>query len=167
MPARLPVASLCLAELLADPHRLSVPAYQRPYSWTRREADQLLEDVLAAAGVESAVAAEPDYFLGTVLLLDAEPADTPAEGGGQLRLLDIVDGQQRLVTLTILASVLRQPGLARQRPLPSCRNRRRRPRRQRRLVGGGARHQSSRAGARRAAPPTDGASPCAAPTTPS
>lgn len=107
MPARLPVASLCLAELLADPHRLSVPAYQRPYSWTRREADQLLEDVLAAAGVESAVAAEPDYFLGTVLLLDAEPADTPAEGGGQLRLLDIVDGQQRLVTLTILASVLR------------------------------------------------------------
>ncbi|MEW5965336.1 MAG: DUF262 domain-containing HNH endonuclease family protein [Pseudomonadota bacterium] len=107
MPARLPVASLSLAELLSDPHRLTVPAYQRPYSWTRREADQLLEDVLAASGVESVVGAEPDYFLGTVLLLDADRAGFAPPSGGELRRLEIIDGQQRLVTLTIIAAVLR------------------------------------------------------------
>lgn len=107
MPARLPVASLSLAELLADPHRLTVPAYQRPYSWTRREADQLLEDVLAASGVEQGADAEPDYFLGTVLLLDADRAGFAPATGNDVRRFEIIDGQQRLVTLTILAAVLR------------------------------------------------------------
>lgn len=104
----LPTASMSVGQLFADPNRFHVPIYQRPYSWTVEEATQLLADIAEAAGVDGGEPLENDYFLGAILLLDTdrgELADTrtaiPA------RDLEIVDGQQRLVTLTILAAALR------------------------------------------------------------
>lgn len=104
---RLPVASLTLSELLGGAFRLALPAYQRPYSWTRREAEQLLDDLLMACGLDHAGEAEPDYFLGTLLLLDPERLGFSSVPDGASRRLEIIDGQQRLVTLTILACVMR------------------------------------------------------------
>lgn len=104
----LPTASLTVTDLFSSPFHFSVPHYQRPYSWTTAEAGQLLEDIFEAAGVGSnAEATEPDYFLGNILLLDGSGADLPRGREREPRFFDIVDGQQRLVTLSILLALLR------------------------------------------------------------
>ena len=104
----LPTASLPIIKLFDNPYLFTVPAYQRPYSWTTREAGQLLEDLVIAAGLDDQETASPDYFLGTILLLDpeADGVNVPVPFSGP-RIFEVVDGQQRLVTLSILAGVLR------------------------------------------------------------
>lgn len=104
----LPTASLRLADLLSDPFLFAIPPYQRPYSWTTMEAGQMLDDVVQASGVENPATAEPDYFFGSILLLDTVGGALPA-GGGALppRTFEVVDGQQRLATLTVMLAVLR------------------------------------------------------------
>lgn len=112
----LPTASLIVTDLFSSPFHFSVPCYQRPYSWTTAEAGQLLEDILAAAGVGGGIAApEPDYFLGAILLLDGAGGDMPKAREREPRVFEIVDGQQRLVTLAILAAALRDLGTERWR----------------------------------------------------
>jgi len=104
----LPTASLRLADVLADPFTYTIPAYQRPYSWTPAEAGQLLEDIIEASGVDNTDTTEPDYFLGSILLLDIEGGGLPGDGPAMPpRLFDIVDGQQRLATITLMCAVLR------------------------------------------------------------
>jgi uncharacterized protein with ParB-like and HNH nuclease domain len=112
----LPTASLTITDLFTTPFHFSVPCYQRPYSWTIKEAGQLLEDILTAAGLGGMVGGrEPDYFLGTILLLDGTGSDLPKAREREPRLFEIVDGQQRLVTLAMLAAVLRDLGTERWR----------------------------------------------------
>ena len=106
MSPGLPTVSLRIAELLADPYVFSVPPYQRPYSWTSKEAGQLLDDIIAASGVDGSETAEPDYFLGAILLLTSA-RETSFDPKGPVRNAEIVDGQQRLVTLAILSAALR------------------------------------------------------------
>lgn len=77
---------------LSDTYRFEIPSYQRPYSWTTREARELLDDVVEAMGD-----GQDDYFLGSFVLVK-QPNAKHAE---------VVDGQQRLTTLTILLAVLR------------------------------------------------------------
>jgi len=67
-----------------------IPDYQRPYSWDD-EIEQLWDDINSAFEDKDEV-----YFLGPVIL-----AQTPK------RFYEVVDGQQRLTTLTILFCVLR------------------------------------------------------------
>ena len=111
----LPTASLTVTDLFSLPFHYSVPSYQRPYSWTTEEAGQLLEDILGAAGLAGPEAAEPDYFLGAILLLDGAGGDLPKPRDREPRLFEIVDGQQRLVTLAVMAAVLRDLGTERRR----------------------------------------------------
>lgn len=112
----LPTASLTLSHLFSSPFHFSVPSYQRPYSWTTVEAGQLLEDISAAAGLGGVTdAEEPDYFLGTILLLDGLGGDLPKAREREPRMFEIIDGQQRLVTLAMLAAVLRDLGTERWR----------------------------------------------------
>ncbi len=106
MSIGLPTAALRIAELFADPYLFALPPYQRPYSWTLTEAGQLLEDVLQAAGVDDSGKAEPDCSFGTILLLSPTTEQT-VPTTGEPRVFQIIDGQQRLVTLTMLACVLR------------------------------------------------------------
>jgi hypothetical protein len=104
----LSTASLPVVSLFSSPFLFTVPAYQRPYSWTTKEAKQLLDDIVLAAGLDDETAREPDYFLGTILVLDPESDGLSAPTShAQPRVHEVVDGQQRLVTLTILACVLR------------------------------------------------------------
>lgn len=112
----LPTASLPLTHLFSSPFHFSVPSYQRPYSWTTVEAGQLLDDISAAAGLGGVSdAEEPDYFLGTILLLDGMGGDLPKAREREPRMFEIIDGQQRLVTLAMLAAVLRDLGTERWR----------------------------------------------------
>ena len=100
-----------LGKLLRPPRVFQVPAFQRAYSWTAHEAGQLLEDLLLAISEADAQQSSAGYFLGPILLLRNDPDrdsrgpvanDQPAARDHQ-----IIDGQQRLATLTVLACVLR------------------------------------------------------------
>ncbi len=72
---------------------------------------------MSAAGLDDQAVSDPDYFLGTVLLMDRGGQDDWPGRSAPLavkgvedeadRVVDIVDGQQRLVTLSVLAAVLR------------------------------------------------------------
>ena len=119
MFARLRLASVALGELFSGGTFFSVPVFQRPFDWGPDEALQLLDDVSRAAGIDAPddglEPAEPDYFLGTLLLLTSpenEPPGAVAGGGEQLAKYEIIDGQQRLTTLTILFCVLRDMGVS-------------------------------------------------------
>ena len=97
--------SITLGQLFADPVLIEAPPYQRAFAWDADEAGRLLEDILGAleAGRDSREGG--DYFLGTMLLMDRGFDGWPLEG--EPRVLEVVDGLQRLTTLTILFCVLR------------------------------------------------------------
>lgn len=82
-----------VAEVLGDKFIHEIPPYQRPYAWTSDQALQLIEDLREAMNSGG----DEPYFLGSIVLI--RPRN---ESVGQ-----VVDGQQRLTTLTILAAVLR------------------------------------------------------------
>lgn len=73
-----------------------VPIYQREYAWTDDEVEEFWNDLRSGLG-------DQPYFLGLIILTN--------EGSR----LHVVDGQQRLLTLTMLAAALRQEALASKR----------------------------------------------------
>lgn len=106
MSRRMTVGLLPLSDILGAEQVLLVPSFQRPYSW-EEQVGQLLDDILSAMAEDVEWAGDEEgYFLGTMVLTlpDGEPA---ASDGGEPRRRSIVDGQQRLLTLTILIAVLR------------------------------------------------------------
>ena len=79
-----------LADLLCNGTEMAMPPYQRSYSWEISEAQSLLSDLRDASENSES------HFIGAIVLV--------REASGRYL---IVDGQQRLTTLTILLSVLR------------------------------------------------------------
>lgn len=100
-------APLRLGELFADPYVIESPPYQRPYSWTEEEASKLLEDI---SGSMQESGGAQGYFLAFMLLMEVEPDQAGVDDrffDSLPRRFDVVDGQQRLITLTILFAILR------------------------------------------------------------
>lgn len=73
-----------LKSLFSNDDRYIIPSYQRHYSWTMEECKQLYDDVLEAFESNT-----DSYFLGNIVLAEGEKDDRP----------EVVDGQQRLITL--------------------------------------------------------------------
>ncbi|GAA7072358.1 DUF262 domain-containing protein [Helicobacter pylori] len=72
-----------------------IPMYQRPYQWTEKNCEKLLDDLFFSYECYK----ESDYFCGSlVLILISEDS--------KAKTYDIVDGQQRLSTFILLAKVL-------------------------------------------------------------
>ena len=98
--------SLSVENLFSAPFLFLSPSFQRPFSWQVETAERLLGDIQAAAhGAETEL-----YFLGAVLLVQATSGrDGTAQVhlDGAERVFEIIDGQQRIVTLAILLAVLR------------------------------------------------------------
>jgi hypothetical protein len=90
-----------LQNLLGGPKQYQVPLYQRTYSWGKDQLDKLWEDILQLA--EDRVD-KPDltHFIGS-LVLAPSPAISPS--GVQDWL--VIDGQQRLTTVSLLLCALR------------------------------------------------------------
>lgn len=90
------VRAITVGDLLdPDQHDLRIPAYQRPYSWQPSTALQLVDDLQDAAH-DGADRGGAPYVLGAVILHE--------ERGH--RRLDVVDGQQRLLTLRMILLLL-------------------------------------------------------------
>ena len=79
-----------IGHLLADRY-IMVPPYQRAYSWTDEQIEELLRDLSDAMREKDA-----EYFLGTVVL-------TKNQAGQHA----VIDGQQRLATISILICAIR------------------------------------------------------------
>ncbi|MCV9994256.1 DUF262 domain-containing protein [Paeniglutamicibacter sp. ZC-3] len=76
-----------------------IPDFQRDYSWTvDAEVSDFWNDF--SKGIDN-----PPYFLGLLILTDEENVKT------------VVDGQQRIVTLTLLANAIRKAAMARNKIL--------------------------------------------------
>ncbi|WP_144118315.1 DUF262 domain-containing protein [Catellatospora sichuanensis] len=93
MDYRLEAHEVPLHRVFCADFRFSIPEYQRPYAWEREQAEQLLDDLTESLD------RDPDepYFLGSVVLVKRS-GHAEAE---------VIDGQQRLTTLTILLAILR------------------------------------------------------------
>lgn len=89
-----------LSEIFSDLYAFRVPRYQRPYAWEAEHAEQLLDDLLDATGDDAGaeVSGLAPYFLGSVVLVRPDLNRTET---------DVVDGQQRLTTLSLLIACLR------------------------------------------------------------
>ncbi|MEA5535310.1 DUF262 domain-containing protein [Crocosphaera sp. XPORK-15E] len=76
-------------------YQFEIPSYQRPYAWGSDQVLELIDDLLDAFPYPDENS--PVYFLGSIILI--EKSEKPK--------VEIVDGQQRLTTLTLLISVFR------------------------------------------------------------
>lgn len=99
-----------LGQWLTDQH-LQIPHYQRPYKWGRVQVQQLLQDIeVQVAAMQSAESAS-SYRMGTVVVHVEQPK---AGAASQITIHNIVDGQQRTVTLLLVLRALRSLLLQRQ-----------------------------------------------------
>ena len=80
-----------IGKLIKD-HLLSVPFYQRPFEWKKTHIEELFHDIH-----NSISNSDNEYFLGTVVL---------SEKNGS-KELNIVDGQQRVTSIVIFLSAIR------------------------------------------------------------
>lgn len=78
---------------------LRIPDYQRPYKWERRNVIELLRDVEDAIESSKTAAGARHYRLGTIILHEEE-----VDGE---TIYNVVDGQQRLLTLSLLLFCLK------------------------------------------------------------
>lgn len=99
---------MTVGDLFSGPFFFDVPGYQRSFEWTDAQASQLVEDVLEFVQFKRTDKVHQGYFLGTILLLDkTEPALEKLTTKIAPRAFDVVDGQQRLITLQIIFCILR------------------------------------------------------------
>ena len=76
---------------------VSVPSFQRNYSWTKDQIDQFLLDVYESAS------SNESHFWGPVVFLRLP---------NEQNKLQVIDGQQRITTSVIMLSILRDAALA-------------------------------------------------------
>jgi hypothetical protein len=87
-----------LAKIFSDDYVFTIPGYQRPYAWGEEQAEELLGDLVSALGdAPTQLSDAAPYFLGSIVLIKAEASPEAT----------VVDGQQRLTTLTLLLSAIR------------------------------------------------------------
>lgn len=76
-----------------DKNQYIIPPYQRPYSWDEEQCEELLNDLFKAFDDEET----HNYFLGNIVI---------ASSLEDKKRLEVIDGQQRLTTLTLLLKAL-------------------------------------------------------------
>lgn len=84
-----------LWELMRGEYVFRIPDYQRPYSWTENEALTLWDDLIEF-WKDTNGSVGKTYFAGSIVLVKKEGSPE----------VDVIDGQQRLTTLSMILSVL-------------------------------------------------------------
>ena len=83
------------AQIINGPKQFVIPVFQRDYAWGPEQCDRMWEDVLKASAD-----ADAQHFLGSFVYVQDQV------GAGFASWL-VIDGQQRLTTLTLLMVALR------------------------------------------------------------
>lgn len=92
MSKKISGAEYPLAKIFSSDFDYIIPTYQRPYAWTSVQAGELFSDLHHFYTKEK----DDTYFLGSIVLIKEEGKP----------YAEVIDGQQRLTTLTILLSSL-------------------------------------------------------------
>lgn len=78
--------------------KYQIPRYQREYSWEKEQLEDFYSDIISNIREENGSYSTQEYFFGTVMLVgNMDKPNIPIE---------IIDGQQRITTITIFLSVL-------------------------------------------------------------
>ncbi|KAA8820356.1 hypothetical protein CSQ85_00690 [Bifidobacterium rousetti] len=83
---------LPLEKIFTSDYRFFIPSFQRAYIWQPENIQQLVDDLAGAAKTPGT-----PYFLGSLILVRT----------GEVNRYDVIDGQQRLVSLAIIIAALR------------------------------------------------------------
>lgn len=81
-----------LIKIFSSDFEYHIPAYQRPYAWGVEQAEALFDDLYDFFQTENS----DNYFLGSIVLIKDD----------ENSYASVIDGQQRLTTLSILFAVL-------------------------------------------------------------
>lgn len=92
MSKKISGAEYPLSKIFSSEFEYVIPSYQRPYAWTVDQASELFDDLKSFYDSED----EEGYFLGSIVLIKSE----------EKPLAEVIDGQQRLTTLTILFAAM-------------------------------------------------------------
>ena len=87
-----------VGEVLRSPLSYRVPVYQRDFAWTDEEIETVWEDLLRAFDED-----QGEYFLGAIVLSRVDDE----------KVREVVDGQQRLVVLSMLFGIISREWLRR------------------------------------------------------
>jgi len=86
-----------LLSFLNKSQQFRIPIYQRTYSWTTKECEQLFEDVMRAGGNSDV----NSHFVGSIVYIEKGLYSVSTHHS-----LMVIDGQQRLTTITLLLEAL-------------------------------------------------------------
>lgn len=93
----LQAGEITLNKLLNTSRQFIVPIFQRNYSWQKSQYEQLWFDILRASKFKE----KQNHFIGSIVYIDM---GTPA---GRPQQLLLIDGQQRLTTISILLCAIK------------------------------------------------------------
>ena len=88
-----------LITFLQGPKQYVIPIYQRTYSWSEKQCEQLWNDIVHVAKNDKI----PSHFLGSVVYIQRGIYQASA-----VNSLLVIDGQQRLTTMTLLLAAIRK-----------------------------------------------------------
>lgn len=88
-----------IRDLLKSGHQFEIPRFQRAYSWEKRHYAEFLRDIVSNLKIGRGTITSDSYFVGTMLFVGNFLDQSNS-------VIKVVDGQQRLTTITILFSVL-------------------------------------------------------------
>jgi uncharacterized protein with ParB-like and HNH nuclease domain len=80
-----------IGSILSDKKSLRVPAYQRSFSWTKSEIEDLWDDIQGILYGD-----DDNYFLGSMVFIKKQDHS-----------LEVVDGQQRLAAISLFLATIR------------------------------------------------------------
>lgn len=87
--------------------RLNIPEYQRPYRWQIKHLQRLLKDLTEYFSPPAgSTPPQHDFYLGSIIVHQTR------EPGRRKDQLNIIDGQQRLISMALLAHLLGERALA-------------------------------------------------------
>jgi uncharacterized protein with ParB-like and HNH nuclease domain/predicted transport protein len=86
-----------LLDFLKKSPQFVIPIYQRTYSWTERECRQLWDDIVRTGAKDEVLA----HFIGSIVYIEKGLYQVTTQSP-----LLVIDGQQRLTTVTLLIAAL-------------------------------------------------------------
>lgn len=88
-----------ISALLSAKKQYEIPRFQREYSWGKLQLNEFLDDIVKRINLVNNALAPSEYFWGTMLFIGNYQ-------DAREKKMEVVDGQQRLTTITIFLSVL-------------------------------------------------------------
>lgn len=82
-----------ISEVLEGSHQIEVPDYQREYAWGKDQWGELWDDIYALTRDRD------NHFIGSIVVIERRD--------GNIKKFELVDGQQRLTTISIILCAIR------------------------------------------------------------